>query len=90
MTSRLHLEDHKLVLGTHRLEHGIPIEYFDPEIKEWVEVRWDSPLLVERAGAAILLRALGVNDLEHWNIHVGIALGERWHKKRTVQKTRRL
>ena len=49
--------------------------------------RWDSPLLVERAGVAILPRALGVNDHEHWNIHVGIALGERWH---TVQKTRRL
>ena len=38
-TRRLHLDNHKLVLGTHHLEHGIPIEYFDPEIKEWVEVR---------------------------------------------------
>lgn len=81
MTSRLHLEDHKLLLGTHHIEQGTHMQHFTPHSNEWVDIRWDSPLLVNTAGAAILLRVQGITDLEHWDIHVGIALGAGWCKK---------
>jgi hypothetical protein len=75
MTSRLHLEDHKLVLGAHSLEEGMCMEYFDPDARRWVNIRWDSPLPIKKSGEAILVRVQGVKDLEHWDVHVGIALG---------------
>jgi hypothetical protein len=56
MTSRLHLEDHKLALGTHPLEEGMCIEYYDPDAGSWISIRWDSPLLIEKSGAALLVQ----------------------------------
>jgi len=75
LTSRLHLDDNKLLLGEHHVECGSEMEYFNPDVNRWVGIRWDSPILVDKVGATILLKVKGVRDLEHWDVHVGIAIG---------------
>jgi hypothetical protein len=75
LTSRLHLDDHKLLLGTHHIEHDLQMEYFNPDVHRWVAIQWDSPILVDGVGATILFKVKGVRDLKHWDIHVGVALG---------------
>jgi hypothetical protein len=68
------LIDHKIVLGAHDVEQGMHMEHFGQSHRGWVPIRWDSPLLVERARACVMLRIKGVKDLEHWDVHVGVAL----------------
>ncbi|KIM72793.1 hypothetical protein PILCRDRAFT_15817 [Piloderma croceum F 1598] len=48
LTSRLHLDDNKLLLGEHHVECGSEMEYFNPDVNRWVGIRWDSPILVDK------------------------------------------
>lgn len=74
---RLHLEDHKIALGEKGLEMGESVELYAPGIllrKNWIPIRWNSPLAAKGEGAMILLRIIGVEELEDWKIHSRIAL----------------
>lgn len=74
------MEDHKLLLGSaeHQIEKGNTLQRFIPTRQrgkgKWITIRWDSPIRVRNAGDAILLRYLGISDMEHWVIHLACVL----------------
>lgn len=75
---RLYLEDHKVALGKQGLEMRMSVQLYAASViaeQEWIDIRWNSPLLVKDDGDFLLLRIKGVKSLEDWNVHSRIALG---------------
>lgn len=76
MTRQLHLQDAKVTLGRHGLEEGMSVQYYHCVSRRWLDIRWDSPLRIEKPGISVMLRLKGVDKLEDWDIYRTIILGQ--------------
>jgi hypothetical protein len=67
-THRFHLSDFKIPFGVVGFEKGYCIEAYRPQVG-WVQIRWDTPYPIQRAGEMVLIRVQGVTELADWDIH---------------------